>query len=377
MKSTTSRVREGPEYCKRSEQRFLITKVTGPLMDSQNLQKLGLSRHGANIFRTLLQENYLTPKELSEQLTIPLQTLYQELKQLEEYGLISSRGSYPSEYYAEDPAIGMNVVVQRHINQLKDEEVMAKRLLDEANTLYREKFQDGYCSQRYAFFTFKNPERAVSFLQTQIKNARKEVVCYDLPNYLLQIVSTAFNSVEERKVFQSFIIHEEDYESVFIPVGGRVYLGDLRDKRREVRHILDDKNALQAEICVDGERFITITYLQPFNLESMVVHSFYSPNLVELTKRNYLAHVGREPVTLGEDRQVNLRHLVLRALKDGCETKRSILSYVTGQTDFSTSGTELKELVQQLVDENVIEVEKVKQSRGRPKEVIRLLDQLM
>ncbi len=163
----------------------------------KSLMKLGLLESEAKLYITLVMMNNSEVKKLINFLGLSKPNTYESLRLLEEKGLVVLINNRPMTYQAIPPEVGLEILLETHLNAKKQ----AEKLF---STLDQEKFKD---KSRTLWYVLS--EKGIDHkIKDMVKNARQSIFMASPPKYLKY-----FKKLNKRDLKLEFIIYSDNKDT--------------------------------------------------------------------------------------------------------------------------------------------------------------------
>ena len=176
---------------------IIMEKIPQELVKS--LMDLGLLESEAKIYITLVMLNNSEVKKLIDFLGISKPNTYESLRLLKEKGLVVLINTRPMTYQATPPDIGLDMLLQNHLNLKEKAKDKAKKFF---STLDRENFIEKPSETLWHVFG----EKSIKYkINDMIQSATNSIFLASSPKYLKYL-----EKFEEKNIKLDIIIFSDD-----------------------------------------------------------------------------------------------------------------------------------------------------------------------
>jgi len=223
-----------------------------------DLGDLGLSDYESRVYRSLLQTDPTTARELSIDSGVPMGRIYDVLESLETLGLVRAQSaSRPKKYVAVDPAAGLDRLLEERKRQLTDRaeqyETVAEELKERLDT---EQSVDTFWTAAVG------PEETIELFVERLDAATDRIVVvggdpggnFDIGS-LGKRVTNRLEAAADRGVSVEVLVSERLVDSVPASVFDR-YTGGLTDRESFAVRLSDGVEGSfilvdETEVCIE------------------------------------------------------------------------------------------------------------------------------
>ncbi|MFX1380606.1 MAG: helix-turn-helix domain-containing protein [Promethearchaeota archaeon] len=328
------------------------------------LKDIGFSDIQIDIYKYFLRHKSGTIKDIKTELNYSYTQVYHNLLYLEEKNLInSSTDSKPIIFFRSNPKIALTEVVNKKFSNFKDNIIK----IDEELKAQESKF--GRCLKDISFYHYSNIILGFENFYNLFETTQNEIILTSLPPSMVKRLEPSLYEAYRRGIQIKFYFSLADFEEI------SNYLEIITDtlKKIKVDLIQTEEKTCQViryndEIVNMGNILLDENYLNSIIFKEDItfhVDGFRSPFAKQA--KNYL-----EVLTVVKRIEIEYPGPIKKILDTIKETKKIKTRDLSSKSKIG--GTKLKEIIDFLIDEGLIEQTIIKgEKAGRPKRLFSIV----